>query len=70
MIVRRVSGGGAEDRLGLEELLQTVAAPLAAVARLLVAAERGLEVGAGAVDGAGFPWPLSGRSRWSRQRFQ
>src|SRR5690606_18983980 len=37
-------------RLHLEELLEAEDAPLAAVARLLVAAEGGREVGAGAVQ--------------------
>src|SRR5688572_20415917 len=40
----------ADHGLGLEELLETVVAPLAAVARLLVAAERRAEVGRCPVD--------------------
>src|SRR5262249_1160058 len=39
----------AEDRLGLEELLEAGGAPLAPVARLLVAAERGADVERGTV---------------------
>src|SRR5688572_13547672 len=44
------SGGGAEYRLDLEELLEALGAPLASVAGLLVAAERSREVRPGAVD--------------------
>src|SRR5690348_12246207 len=38
----------AEHGLGLEEFLEAMLAPFAAIARLLVAAERGGEIGAGA----------------------
>src|SRR6185437_11451293 len=40
----------AEHGLGLEEFLEAMLAPFAAIARLLVAAERGGEIGAGAVQ--------------------
>ena len=44
------SGERAEDRFGLEELDETVFAPLPAVAGLLVAAEWSVEVRAGSVE--------------------
>src|SRR4051812_46463503 len=50
MCTRRTSGVVAHDGLGLEELLEAQLAPLTAVARLAIAAERGVEVGPGAVE--------------------
>ena len=57
-------GGVSENGLGLEELLEAVDAPFAAVARLLVAAERRVEVDAGAP----LRWTLPVRSREATRR--